>query len=90
MKSSKRITTVRTLLAGAALIVSTLTIAHAESTNTNQQHKPSTDIHHTTDSRPDWNVDYPSQLGPQGIITSDTATVHARHASELPIQETQR
>jgi hypothetical protein len=77
MKNSKRIATARTLLTGVALVVGILTTAHAESANASQQRKSSAEIHHITDTRPDWNVDYPSQLGPQGIITSDAAAADA-------------
>lgn len=80
MNSSKHTTIARTLLIGAALIASTLTTAHAESANATRhstQHAPIADTQRNTDSRPDWNVDYPSQLGPQGVITSDAATVEA-------------
>jgi cell division protein FtsN len=79
MKNSKRIATVRTLLTGVALIVSTLTAVHAESANASQQHKSSADTQHTTHTRPDWNVDYPSQLGPQGVITADATPPHKNH-----------
>jgi hypothetical protein len=69
--------TIRTLLVGAALMIGTLTTAHAEPANVIAQHAPATDTRHNMDSRPDWNVDYPSQLGPQGIITSDAVTIDA-------------
>lgn len=87
---SWRMTAVRTLLVGTALMIGTLTTLHAESAHAPQQqlsstytqHVPATDSHRNTDSRPDWNVDYPSQLGPQGVVTSDAAaSATQRHRS---------
>lgn len=60
------------------MMVSALTTLHAQSANASQQYSSSAGAQHTTDSRPDWNVDYPSQLGPQGIITSDAAAADAK------------
>lgn len=73
------------------MLVNAFTTVHAQSANASQQQAPSADSHHTTHSQPDWNVDYPSQLGPQGIITSDAAPArpmlpHKSHKDNLQTQ----
>jgi hypothetical protein len=73
------------------MMVSALTTLHAQSASSSQQYSPSADTQHTPDTRPDWNVDYPSQLGPQGIITSDAAPAgpmlpHKSHKDNLQTQ----
>ena len=87
---SKRATTFRIVLVSTALLISTLTSLHAESTNSTQQRISAANSQHHSDSRPDWNVDYPSQLGPQGTTTSDAEALDTRHACDAPASRTKR
>lgn len=79
-------TTLRALLAGAAMIVGALTTVHAESVNADTQHASTATTRHNTDSRPDWNVDYPSQLGPQGTIPASATTADTQRPRDEPAQ----
>jgi hypothetical protein len=86
---SKHATALRTVVIGAALMIGSLTTLHAEPADTIQQHASAANSQHRSDTRPDWNVDYPSQLGPQGIITSD-GTVDTHHACDVPTPQARR